>query len=191
MQLAAGRMRILISDLLSFSKVNMEQTELELVNLNEVKEQALFSLKAAVDEKEASIKAHDLPVVQGISFQLQQLFENVIGNAVKYCEPGITPVVNITCNKVLGGEKVGSGLHSERVYYQICFKDNGIGFEQQYADKIFELFQRLHNKSEYPGTGLGLAICKKIVQNHGGHIQAISEPGEGSVFEIFLPAIEL
>ncbi len=191
MQLAAGRMRILISDLLSFSKVNMEQAELELVNLNEVKEQALFSLKAAVDEKGASIIAHKLPVVQGISFQLQQLFENIIGNAVKYCEQEKTPVVYITSKKVSGEQNVADGLQPGRVYYQISFQDNGIGFDQQYADKIFELFQRLHGKHEYPGTGLGLAICKKIVQNHGGHIQAKSKLGEGSAFEIFLPAVEL
>ncbi|MCU7552033.1 PAS domain S-box protein [Chitinophagaceae bacterium LB-8] len=188
MQMAAARMRTLINDLLAFSRVSMVKEEMEQVDLNEVLEQAKSSLRTALNEKGARIDGCELPKVQGVSFQLQQLFENIIGNAVKYCEPGQTPVVTITTKEVSTEQAEALGLLPGWTYHCISLQDNGIGFEQQYADKIFELFQRLHTKSEYPGTGLGLAICKKIVQNHGGHIQAVSNPGDGAVFEIFLPA---
>jgi signal transduction histidine kinase len=100
-------------------------------------------------------------------------------------------MVNITCKKVHAAKNEIATLQPGGTYYHICFRDNGIGFEQQYANKIFELFQRLHTKNDYPGTGIGLAICKKIVQNHGGHIQASSKLGEGSLFEIYLPVAEI
>ncbi|MCU7549979.1 PAS domain S-box protein [Chitinophagaceae bacterium LB-8] len=191
MQLAAARMRNLIKDLLAFSRVEMESELQELVDLNRVLTAATSSLKNAINEKGATIIAGELPVVQGVAFKLQQLFQNLIGNAMKYCSLGNTPVINITSHKVLAGKDTDLGLQPGTEYHHICFKDNGIGFEQQYADKIFELFQRLHTQNEYPGTGLGLAICKKIVQVHGGHILASSQPGEGSLFEIYLPVAEV
>jgi PAS domain S-box-containing protein len=184
---AATRMRALINDLLAFSLVDIQNEEPERVDLNSIVQCAQSSLRTALDEKGAIIKASQLPEVQGTSFQLQQLFENIIGNAVKYCDPGTTPVVNITSAKVPADKAATIGLQPGTSYYQICFRDNGIGFEQEYAGKIFELFQRLHTQSHYPGTGLGLAICRKIVQHHHGHIRATSHPGEGSLFEIFLP----
>ena len=191
MQKAAARMRALINDLLTFSKIDIEKEEPEQVDLNSILKIAQCTLKSAIDEKGAVIIADELPEVKGVSFKLQQLFENIIGNAIKYCAPGVVPVVNITCEKVLTDKEATMGLQPDTAYYHLCFKDNGIGFEQEYADKIFELFQRLHNLNEYPGTGLGLAICKKIVQNLGGHIQASSTPGEGSVFEVYLPVDEV
>jgi PAS domain S-box-containing protein len=187
MQMAAARMRNLINDLLAFSRVSMIKEELAPVNLNDILKQAKSSLKTSLIEKAAQVNTCELPTVQGVSFQLQQLFENIIGNAVKYCEPGVAPVVTISTRDVPEEQAEAIGLLPGWNYQCIALQDNGIGFEQQYAEKIFELFQRLHTKSEYPGTGLGLAICKKIVQNHGGHIQALSNPGEGAVFEIYLP----
>jgi signal transduction histidine kinase len=184
-------MRDLIKDLLSFSRIEMEEEEQEGVDLNVILKMAKSSLRSSIDEKGATIIVDELPVVQGVAFKFQQLFENIIGNAVKYCVPGVAPIVNITCNKVLAGKDTPTGLLLGADYYHICFQDNGIGFEQQYADKIFELFQRLHTQNEYPGTGLGLAICKKIVQLHGGCIQATSKPGAGSLFEIYLPVAEM
>ncbi len=189
MQMAATRMRNLINDLLSFSRIDRVKQEQEPVDLNDVLKLAKSSLGASLNEKNARINACELPMIQGVSFQMQQLFENIIGNAVKYCAPGVIPVVTITTQDISAAHAKSIGLRPDWSYHCISFQDNGIGFEQQYADKIFELFQRLHGKNEYPGTGLGLAICKKIVQNHGGHIQAKSKPGEGSVFEIFLPNI--
>jgi PAS domain S-box-containing protein len=191
MQVAAARMRALINDLLAYSKIDIEIEEPKQVDLNSILKCAQSSLSSSIDEKGAIIIADELPVVKGVSFKLQQLFENLIGNAVKYCAPGVVPVVNITSEKVLAGKDAAMGLQPDTPYFHISFKDNGIGFEQEYANKIFELFQRLHKQNEYPGTGLGLAICKKIVHNLGGHIQASSSPGEGSVFEIFLPVGEV
>jgi PAS domain S-box-containing protein len=191
MQMAAARMRNLINDLLAFSRVSMVKEELAQVNLNDILKQAKSSLRTSLNEKGARIETCDLPMVQGVSFQLQQLFENMIGNSVKYCEPGVAPVVTIASKEVSTEQAEALGLLPGWTYQCISLQDNGIGFDQQYADKIFELFQRLHTKSEYPGTGLGLAICKKIVQNHGGHIQATSKPGEGAVFEIFLPVSDV
>ncbi|MEI6946321.1 PAS domain-containing protein [Paraflavisolibacter sp. H34] len=187
MQVAATRMRALIHDLLDFSRVSMEETPWERVDLNGVLQQALFSLKAAMDEKEALVHAGPLPVVRGVGFQLQQLFQNIIGNAVKYGKPATGPLISVTCTYLADGRGVEE-LEEGRAYYRISIVDNGIGFEQQFAHKIFELFQRLHTHTNYPGTGIGLAICKKIAHKHGGHIQARSKPGEGSVFEVFLPA---
>ncbi|MEI6946384.1 PAS domain S-box protein [Paraflavisolibacter sp. H34] len=184
---AAARMRALIHDLLSYSKVDMAREEQAPVDLNEVLEQAQFSLKASLDEKGATVVADRLPRVRGVEFQMRQLFENIIGNAVKYSRPEAPPVVTISAREV-PARLAGTGslrLGDSCLHLQFC--DNGIGFEQEYAGKIFELFQRLHNRSEYPGTGLGLAICKKIVQNHGGYIEATGKPGEGAVFDVFLP----
>ncbi|MCU7551319.1 PAS domain-containing protein [Chitinophagaceae bacterium LB-8] len=186
MQVAAGRMRNLIKDLLSYSRTTMIETGPMPVDLNEVLLSTQSILKASIDEKGAVIHADPLPVVQGIDFQMQQLFENLIGNAIKYCRPGVVPVVNITAEKVRQAQSAES-LEDAQWYYKICFIDNGIGFEQEYASKIFDLFQRLHGKGEYEGTGIGLAICKKIVQGHGGCIDALGIPGVGATFTVYLP----
>jgi signal transduction histidine kinase len=169
----------------------MVKQELEPVDLNDILKLAKSSLRASLDEKMAIMNTSDLPIIQGVSFQMQQLFENIIGNAVKYSIPGMVPVVTITTKGISAAYAKTIGLRPDWSYHCISVQDNGIGFEQQYADKIFELFQRLHSKNEYPGTVLGLAICKKIVQNHGGHIKATSKLGEGSVFEIFLPVAKV
>jgi hypothetical protein len=185
MQQAATNMRILINDLLTFSQTGVHQKELDSVDLNDILQEVKSSLKTVIDEKKAAIVSTKLPLVKGISFQLHQLFANLVGNAIKYSKPNTEPVITITSKMIISANM--EGLHPGCQYWRLSFKDNGVGFEQKYADKIFELFQRLHSKTEYPGTGIGLAICKKIVQNHGGNIRAIAQPGEGSVFEVFLP----
>ncbi|MEI6946233.1 PAS domain S-box protein [Paraflavisolibacter sp. H34] len=189
MQVAASRMRSLISDLLSFSRAREAKEHQGIVDLNSSLQNALTTLHAAIEEKEALIQADRLPVVEGVAFQLQQLFENLIGNSIKYSQPGTAPFIHITCAPVAPESVPTKRVHSATAYYRISVSDNGIGFEQEYADRIFELFQRLHSKEEYSGTGIGLAICKKIVQNHGGTIQARSEPGQGATFEVYLPAV--
>jgi signal transduction histidine kinase len=156
------------------------------VDLNNVLFNTLTVLKASMDEKGAIIHVDQLPVVQGIDFQMQQLFENLIGNAIKYSRPSVLPVVNITAEKVRKAQSV-EGLEEAQWYHKIIFADNGIGFEQEYASKIFDLFQRLHGKGEYEGTGIGLAICKKIVQGHGGTIEALGIPDVGATFTVYLP----
>jgi hypothetical protein len=189
MQQAATGMRTLINDLLTFSQTSLQQKEITSVNLSDILEEVKFSLKASIDEKEAIISAAKLPVVKGIKFQLYQLFQNLIGNAIKYSKPNVAPMISITSD-IIKGARIES-LQPGDLYWHLCIKDNGIGFDQEYANTIFELFQRLHTKSDYPGTGIGLAICKKIIQNHHGHIRASAQPDEGATFEIFLPVAKV
>ena len=140
-----------------------------------------------IQENNAVIRSSSLPVLDVIHHQVSQLFSNLIINAIKYRKQGTAPVITIDAEIVTGEEiPAEPGLTNDK-YWKIAVKDNGIGFEQQYAEKIFDLFQRLHSKTEYEGTGIGLALCKKILQNHGGGIQATSEPGIGSTFNIYLP----
>jgi signal transduction histidine kinase len=179
-------MRNLIKDLLSYSRTTMIDEGPQPVDLNEILYNTQSVLKTSIDEKKAVIHADHLPKVQGIDFQMQQLFENLIGNAIKYCKPGVEPEVKITCEKVRQSHSANNLEEAQR-FHKITFADNGIGFEQEYASKIFDLFQRLHGKGEYEGTGIGLAICKKIVQGHGGSIEAFGIPGVGASFHVYLP----
>jgi signal transduction histidine kinase len=128
-----------------------------------------------------------LPVVPGIPLQLTQLFFNLLSNALKFSIA--PPVINIICRQLTEGEVNNIiELDANKSYYLIDFQDNGIGFEQQFARQIFTIFQRLNDKHSYAGTGIGLALCKKIVENHNGHLSATSQLGEGAVFHIYLPA---
>ena len=184
--LAAKRMQRLIDDLLTFSRTNTQPKNFKEVDLNQILEEVKSEIKETIDEKNATIHSVILPVATVINFQFHQLIENLLLNALKYNKPGIPPQITITCSRYEGT----NGHLVKGTYYQIDFKDNGIGFEQQYHNKIFELFQRLHGKSEYPGSGLGLAICKRIMQNHKGAITAQGVPGEGSTFTVYLPVNE-
>ena len=118
---------------------------------------------------------------------MKQLFTNILANAIKFRKPGAAPQVRISSEKVAEKEKSDRGLQADLNYFKIRISDSGIGFEQEYALKIFQIFQRLHGKAEYPGTGIGLAICKKIVDNHNGVLFAESSPGQGAEFTIILP----
>ena len=128
-----------------------------------------------------------LPTVSGISFQLRQLFVNLISNSIKFSRDGVPPEINITSRILSGNDIDNPNLYPNQNYVEITLKDNGIGFSQEYAAKIFEVFQRLHAKGTYDGTGIGLAICKKIIDKHYGLIFAHSNPGEGAEFTIILP----
>lgn len=183
MDLAAKRMQTLIDDLLTFSRANTQPKNFKEVDLNQILEEVKSEIKETIDEKNAIINSVTLPVVNVISFQFHQLIENLLLNALKYHKPGIPPRITINCSRCQGAP----GDTLENTYYKIDFSDNGIGFEQQYHKKIFELFQRLHGKSEYRGSGLGLAICKRIMQNHNGAITATGVPGEGATFTVYLP----
>lgn len=183
MDRAAKRMQTLIDDLLTFSRTNTQPKNFKEVDLNQILEEVKSDIKDTIDEKNAIIISDALPVANVISFQFHQLIENLLFNSLKYNKPGIPPQITITCSRYEGS----NGDLLEDTYYKIDFRDNGIGFEQQYHKKIFELFQRLHGKSEYPGSGLGLAICKRIMQNHKGAITATGVPGEGATFTVYLP----
>jgi signal transduction histidine kinase len=185
---AASRMQFLIQAFLNYSHINRSDIVFESVDLNEVLKEVLDNTRELIQEKKAEFTIGDLPTLQGVPFHMQQLFTNLIGNAIKYSKADERPVVKIYADKVPGKE-IEQVLPAAKPYYwRISVSDNGIGFDQQYAEKIFEVFQRLHSKDKYAGTGIGLAICKKIVQTHNGYIKATGVPGQGSVFTIYLPA---
>jgi len=184
---ASDRMRNLIDDLLQFSRSNKAEKEYETVDLNTLLENSKQELSSIIEDKKAVIISDTLPVLNVIPFQIQQLFTNIIGNSMKYAKEGIPPQIFIAAKKIEASDEEQLPKNSNDSYYKISITDNGIGFEQEYADKIFILFNRLHNKNEYDGTGIGLAICKKIVENHKGYIFAKGEPNIGAVFTFYLP----
>ncbi|MBD0724582.1 hypothetical protein B6A10_05255 [Flavobacterium sp. L1I52] len=186
-QEASNRMRILIDDLLQYSRTSRSEKTFEITDLNTIVANAISELSENIEEKKAEIHVEKLHQVQGVPFQLQQLFINIIGNSLKYSKTEEAPLITISSKKVKASKTPKLNDHSKKEYIKITFKDNGLGFEQKYAEKIFQLFNRLHGKKEFPGTGVGLAICKKIVKNHKGYIFAKGKPDEGAVFEIYLP----
>jgi len=168
------RMRSLIQDLLLYSQINKQSIKFEKVDLNEIGKQAVQDLEIAIIEKGATVTVDPLPVVEGDEGMLRQLFENIIGNSLKYSKPEQKAVITVNC-RVHGG------------FHVITFNDNGIGFDEKYLPQIFTLFQRLHSREKYEGTGLGLAICLKIAEIHKGKIEAHSTEGKGASFSVYLP----
>lgn len=189
-QVAAKRMRVLIDDLLLFSRTNKVEKVYERTQLDSLLEQAIQELTQQIEETKANIQAEPLPELVIIPFQIQQLFINLIANSIKYSKPDVPPKIKIK-SEVINSNDYGDLIKDQnKIFYKIDVIDNGLGFEQEYAEAIFTLFYRLHNNSDYPGTGIGLAICKKIVENHKGYIMAESMPGEGTTFSIFLPVYQ-
>ena len=187
MDMAARRMQTLIDDLLTFSRTNTQPRNFKISDLNQILEEVKYEIRDTIEEKKAIIISDKLPTANVINFQFHQLMENLLLNALKYNKPGVAPEITITCTNHVSAFDGAEPNLLKGAYYKIYFKDNGIGFDQKYHQRIFELFQRLHGKSEYPGTGLGLAICKRIMQNHKGAITAKGEPGVGATFSIYLP----
>lgn len=186
-KVAAGRMRLLIKDLLQFSRTNKSEKVFEMADLNEILEAAKHEIAESITDKSAIIKSEHLPTLKVIPFQIQQMFINLLGNSIKYSKANVPPEIHIDYRK--GSlQQIGQlVLPAKKDFHKFTFSDNGIGFSEEYSQRIFELFSRLHNKDEIAGTGIGLAICKKIVENHKGYILAKGKPGEGAVFEIYLP----
>jgi PAS domain S-box-containing protein len=184
---ATENMRILIENLLEFSRTARSSIPFELVDVTTVLEQVISDHEIIIEKTGALIQFDKLPVIEAISSQIQQLFSNLIGNALKFRKEDVLPRIDITVSTLTAAEKEELKFADGVNYYRIEVRDNCIGFEQEYASKIFQIFQRLHGKVEYPGSGVGLAICKKIAENHRGIIFANSKPGEGSVFTIILP----
>lgn len=181
------RMRHLFLSMIDFSLTNVADQTTEDVDLNEVLNQTLNSLKVYIKDTNAVIENDPLPVVKGIKYQLIQLFENIVSNAIKFRRDDVFPEIQITY-EALDADKLNlRGLQHASKYYKLDFKDNGIGFDEKYAEKIFEIFQRLITKNDSYGVGIGLAICRKIAENHGGALVASSQPGCGSVFTLYLP----
>ena len=186
-KVAAGRMRLLIKDLLQFSRTNKSEKVFEMADLNEILEAAKHEIAESISDKSAIIKSEHLPTLKVIPFQIQQMFINLLGNSIKYSKANVPPEIQIDYRKI-SLQQIGQlVLPAKKDFHKFTFSDNGIGFSEEYSQRIFELFSRLHNKDEIAGTGIGLAICKKIVENHKGYILAKGKPGEGAVFEIYLP----
>lgn len=186
-KVAAGRMRLLIKDLLQFSRTNKSEKVFEMADLNEILEAAKHEIAESISDKSAIIKSEHLPTLKVIPFQIQQMFINLLGNSIKYSKANVPPEIHIDYRKI-SLQQIGQlVLPAKTDFHKFTFSDNGIGFSEEYSQRIFELFSRLHNKDEIAGTGIGLAICKKIVENHKGYILAKGKPGEGAVFEIYLP----
>ncbi|AWA30200.1 hybrid sensor histidine kinase/response regulator [Flavobacterium magnum] len=183
---SSARMTKLIEDLLDYSRLSSSAVP-EQTDLNEVVGEVLSDLEYLIDQKNGTvILANDLPVIMGIQSQLRQVMQNLIGNSLKFSKPDIAPVITITSECVT--EKDCDATDCEKgKYYRISVKDNGIGFDQNYVDKIFTIFQRLHHRDAYEGTGIGLAIAKKIIEKHNGLITARSQEGQGAEFIIILP----
>ncbi|WP_309614847.1 chemotaxis protein CheB [Flavobacterium sp.] len=185
---AANRMQTLIKDLLSFSHLNTSERKFEITDLNTIIDTVKEDFKEIIDEKHATIEATELCKANIIAFQFQQLMQNLIGNALKFSKQNIPPHIIITSDIIKGSKEKNPNLSSEKEYCHITFADNGIGFEKEFNQKVFEVFQKLHGKEEYAGTGIGLAIVKKIVENHQGEITVKSELNKGTKFDIYLPA---
>ena len=184
---ASVRMRLLIDDLIQFSRTNKPDKEFVITDLNELFENAKQDVALAILEKKAQITSDTLPEALVISFQIQQLFLNLLSNSLKYNKEGKPPIITINYSKVNAKEEPVLVKASKTYYHKIIFTDSGIGFEQEYSEKIFDLFNRLHEKEDYSGTGIGLSICKKIIENHKGFIFAKGEVNVGAVFTIYLP----
>lgn len=189
MQASAGRMSVLIKDLLTYSRISTRQETSVPVQLDTVVQSVLQDLEVAIQEAGARIEVSKLPTILGDKTQLRQLFQNLIGNALKFRQDTVQPYIQITTQLLPASElpaQIRPARQSE-IYYQIDIQDNGIGFNQKYVDRIFQVFQRLHGKNEYVGTGIGLAICEKVATNHGGAISATSQPDKGATFSVYLP----
>ena len=184
---AASRMQNLIQDLLQFSQNTLQEQQAEPVNLNAIIEEVKNSFLNDIEEKQVELHVEQLPVVKVAAFQFLQLFINLLSNAIKYQQPGVSPKITISAAVINSNNINFPGVFPATNYLRISVADNGIGFEQEYAEKIFDLFTRLHSRQKYEGTGIGLATCKKIVHNHQGFIIAQSSLGNGATFFIYLP----
>jgi two-component system, LuxR family, sensor kinase FixL len=179
MQNAAARMQVLIQDLLSLSRVASNSKPFTSVDLNDVLRTVVSDLEMRIQDTGGRVSVGSLPLIWGDRGQMAQLFQNLIGNGLKFRKPDQSPVVQVASSP----QKTANG----EPQWLITVEDNGIGFDEKYRDRIFQIFQRLHGRNEYEGTGIGLAICRKIVERHGGAITANSSPGAGAKFLITLP----
>jgi len=187
---ASTRMQSLIRDLLGYSRTTTSEGKFELTNLNTVIELVKKDFTEAIAEKNAIIKVVGVCDLQVIPFQFHQLIHNIIGNALKFSKPDLSPIIIVKSQIVQGSNIISDKPLTAKEYCHITITDNGIGFEPQYKEHIFELFKRLHDKDKISGTGIGLAIVKKIVENHNGLITATSEINKGATFDIYIPSTQ-
>lgn len=180
MQTAAGRMSVLINDLLTFSRVTTKALPFEPTDLNDTLAAVRSDLESRIEQTSGTVEAGPLPTIEADPTQMRQLFQNLVSNGLKFHRDDVPPRVQITASSP---EPAADGTE----LCEIRVRDNGIGFDEKYLDRIFEIFQRLHGRNAYEGTGIGLAVCRKIVERHGGRITAESQPGQGATFIVHLP----
>ena len=187
---SAERMSTLITDILGFSSVKREQKFVE-TDLNPILEYVLEDLDLLIQQKQAVVRYDTLPIIEAIPLQMNQLFYNLLNNALKFSLPGTPPIINISC-RILTEDELDSYeiIDKQSPYCEIVFTDNGMGFNPEYSEQIFGLFKRLNNKIEFPGSGIGLSLCRKVVANHNGKIVATSRENEGASFYIILPLVQ-
>ena len=186
MQDAARRMQILLHDLLTLSRVTSKAQPFEAVDLRKVVADVVSNLEVRIEQTGAQVEIGRLPIIDADAAQMRQLFQNLISNALKFQREGTKPEVIISAKLLDNAESLAGAMPGEQIC-QIMVRDNGIGFDEKYLDRIFQVFQRLHSRSEYEGTGIGLAVCRKIADRHGGTISAKSAEGEGATFIVTLP----
>ncbi|MBC7889229.1 MAG: PAS domain-containing protein [Ferruginibacter sp.] len=185
---SSERMTVLIKDVLNFSKLTMSEFTLEKTDLNEILNAVVSEFDLLISQKNVVIHTDKLPVIEAVPLQMKQLFYNLVSNSIKFSAPGRNPVITISCRALPPVEvKKHAQLHPELAYCELILEDNGIGFDQQFAEKIFLIFQRLHSRHLYAGTGIGLALCNNIVINHQGAIYAEAIENKGAAFHILLP----
>jgi light-regulated signal transduction histidine kinase (bacteriophytochrome) len=183
MQDAAGRMQVLIDDLLTLSRITTKAQPFVEVDLNRIAREVLSNLEVRIEQTGGRVEVGDLPTIEADPQQMRQLFQNLIGNALKFHQENLPPLIKVEGELVDDLKDRLSGNQKVR----ISVEDNGIGFNEKYLDRIFTVFQRLHGRNVYQGTGIGLAICRRIVERHAGTITATSSPGKGSTFIVTLP----
>lgn len=187
-QKSCERMQDLIQDILTFSKLSNDQNTFENSDLNVLVKEVLTEMESFIKEKDANISVETLPSMYVNPGLIRPLFQNLINNAIKYSKKDVQPVIKISADYPVHADTMNN--HNARKFCRIIIEDNGIGFEQEYAEQIFGMFKRLHGKNEYDGTGIGLAICKRIAEEHNGYISAKSKVNEGSSFIVSLPVEE-
>ena len=192
---SSERMSLLIKDVLNFSRIVHSENMFVKTDLNEILDNVLKDFDLLIFEKNALIKKEDLPVIEAIPLQINQLFYNLVGNALKFSKSGQPFSLTISSRTLLPGEaesrfNLKFNLNQQLSYTEISFKDNGIGFEQQFAEQIFSIFERLNSQQQYSGTGIGLALCQKIAGHHQGGIHAESKDNEGATFYVLLPLVQ-
>lgn len=183
---ASHRMSKLIEDLLNFSRSSRFSGKFQKIDLNKVMKDTLIDFDMTINQKKAKLTVAKLPAIEAIPFQIEQLFHNLISNALKFSKNDEPPSITVTSRQIGKHEKEKLNLKDSLIYHEIIFTDNGIGFEPEFAEQIFIIFQRL-DKTQYPGTGIGLALCRKIVNNHAGALYATGKENEGASFHVILP----
>ena len=187
---ASARMQALIDDLLRYSRIASKAQEFRQIDLQEIARDVVGDLETRIQQTGGRVTLGPLPSFEADPMQMRQLLQNLVGNALKFHRPDCPPEVCVSAEFIPGENTEGNGASSGEETAPVCrisIQDNGIGFESQYAERVFNVFERLHSRSHYEGTGMGLAICRKIVQRHGGTISAHSIPGQGTLFLVTLP----